>query len=236
MKSIDQQLEQLRPLPTEFFPSPEPGLPSSPTAEANSSSVPPPEHHHRHRDKRVIAIAYDQSNYADAMISKAIRLSLIRPTDDIRLVHIIDQSDYRNLFTPLLSGSKTSTRGYDDEPNPTLDSVSSAMIWEVVNALRKLGFKHVSSEVLRGDPKQSITDYCRMVKPVYLLSGTRGFGAIKRTVMGSVSNFLTHHCPCPVLVIKLDPQEIEARKELNEKKQTNFAEVYDVFSASHPQK
>jgi hypothetical protein len=46
-----------------------------------------------------------------------------------------------------------------------------------------------------------------------------------RAVMGSVSNFLTHHCPCPVLILKLEPIEIEARKSLNDKKQVAFNEV-----------
>lgn len=46
-----------------------------------------------------------------------------------------------------------------------------------------------------------------------------------RTVMGSVSNYLTHHCPCPVLVLKLEPAEIEARKALDLKKQDAFTEL-----------
>jgi hypothetical protein len=47
--------------------------------------------------------------------------------------------------------------------------------------------------------------------------------------MGSVSNYLVRHCPCPVLIVKLDPSEIEARKELNEKKAANFNEVFGMF-------
>jgi hypothetical protein len=43
--------------------------------------------------------------------------------------------------------------------------------------------------------------------------------------MGSVSNFLTRHCPCPVLILKLESSEIEARKALNDKKQAAFSEV-----------
>lgn len=38
----------------------------------------------------------------------------------------------------------------------------------------------MASEVLRGDPKESITDYCRMSKPTFLITGTRGLGAVKR--------------------------------------------------------
>lgn len=47
--------------------------------------------------------------------------------------------------------------------------------------------------------------------------------------MGSVSSYLTRHCPCPVLICKLDPSEIEARKELDSKKQASFAEVFGKY-------
>lgn len=51
-----------------------------------------------------------------------------------------------------------------------------------------------------------------------------------RTVMGSVSSYLTRHCPCPVLICKLDPSEIEARKELDSKKQATFVEVLSKYN------
>lgn len=41
-------------------------------------------------------------------------------------------------------------------------------------------FAHIKSEILRGDPKECITDYCRMSNPAYLITGSRGFGAVKR--------------------------------------------------------
>jgi hypothetical protein len=46
-----------------------------------------------------------------------------------------------------------------------------------------------------------------------------------RAVMGSVSNYLIRNCPCPVTVCKLTSEEIDARKELNVKKQATFNDV-----------
>lgn len=43
--------------------------------------------------------------------------------------------------------------------------------------------------------------------------------------MGSVSNHLTRHCPCPVMVMKIDQTEIDARKELNDHKEAKFADI-----------
>ncbi|KAG1113226.1 hypothetical protein G6F42_014523 [Rhizopus arrhizus] len=224
-----QHLENLNTLPTGFFPSP--ASPLSPTTTDTALEGEPSTHgNHTHRH-RVVVVAYDHSNYGDAMISKSIRLGLIRPSDDIRLLHIVNQADYRNLFSPMLSANGTAGGIREDVLDSNLASAADAMTYEVINCLRKIGFSRVSSEILRGDPKESITDYCRMTKPVYLLTGSRGLGAVKRTVMGSVSTYLTRHCPCPVLICKLEPSEIEARKELDSKKQASFAEVFDAFNA-----
>ncbi|KAI8642207.1 hypothetical protein BD408DRAFT_443714 [Parasitella parasitica] len=225
-QSLDQRLENLNTLPTNFFSLP--ALPASPVTDTQEE----PSTHGKHTGKRrVIVVAYDHSNYGDAMISKSIHLGLIRTSDDIRLLHIVSQSDYRNLFAPMLSANGTSGGIQEDVLDSNMASAADAMVYEVINALKKIGFTHVTSEILRGDPKDSITDYCRMSKPVYLLTGSRGLGAVKRTVMGSVSSYLTRHCPCPVLVCKLEPSEIEARKELDSKKQASFAEVLNAFNA-----
>lgn len=51
-----------------------------------------------------------------------------------------------------------------------------------------------------------------------------------RAVLGSVSNYLVRNCPCPVTVCKLTEEEVEARREMNAKKQATFKEVLTKFS------
>lgn len=131
--SLNQRLENLNTLPTGFFPSPT--SPTSPNAVPQEAST-HGKHTHKHR---VIVVAYDHSNYGDAMISKSIRLGLIRTSDDIRLLHIVSQSDYHNLFAPMLSATGTSAGIHEDVLDANLDSVAYSMIYEVINSLRKIG-------------------------------------------------------------------------------------------------
>ena len=35
-----------------------------------------------------------------------------------------------------------------------------------------------------------------------IVTGTRGMGKVRRTILGSVSDFLVHHAPCPVVVCR----------------------------------
>jgi hypothetical protein len=47
-----------------------------------------------------------------------------------------------------------------------------------------------------------------------------------RAVMGSVSSYLVEHCPCPVLIMKLEHDEVEDRKELNANKSSHLQHVF----------
>lgn len=108
------------PLPQEFFPTP---------ARTPLTDERP----------RVIVVAYDHSLYGDAVIAKAIKLDMLRPTDDVRILHIINQSDYKNLFSPMISSGGTSGYVREDDIDSTLSQVADAFMYEVIQALRKIG-------------------------------------------------------------------------------------------------
>ena len=47
---------------------------------------------------------------------------------------------------------------------------------------------------------------CRLAqkeKVTYIVMGTRGLGKIRRTIMGSVSDYVCHHAHVPVLVHRM---------------------------------
>jgi hypothetical protein len=136
--SLDQRLDNVENLPAGFFPTPESSSPTLESAALTEGAV-------HHKKPRVIVVAYDHSNYGDAMIAKAIRLNLLRTSDDIRILHIVSQSDYSTLFAPMISGSGTSASGNLEADSNVIESVADAMIWEIINSLRKLGVMHIES-------------------------------------------------------------------------------------------
>ncbi|KAF5823489.1 putative universal stress protein A [Helianthus annuus] len=56
--------------------------------------------------------------------------------------------------------------------------------------------------ILEGNPKEML---CQAVEEMHfdlLVVGSRGLGAIKRALLGSISDFCAHHSRCPILIVK----------------------------------
>ncbi|XP_062212426.1 universal stress protein A-like protein [Phragmites australis] len=59
-----------------------------------------------------------------------------------------------------------------------------------------------TAAVVEGDAKEVICQAVERMQAGLLVLGSRGLGKIKRAFLGSVSDYLTHHAGCPVLVVK----------------------------------
>lgn len=53
-----------------------------------------------------------------------------------------------------------------------------------------------------GTPAELIVNFCQEKNYDLIIMGSRGRGAIKQLLLGSVSSYVLYHAPCPVLVIR----------------------------------
>ncbi|GFQ02487.1 universal stress protein a-like protein [Phtheirospermum japonicum] len=89
-----------------------------------------------------------------------------------------------------------------------IDAVKKAQEENAANilarALHICKEKKVKAEtlVLQGDPKDKICQAAEELHVDLVVVGSRGLGAIKRALLGSVSNYCAHHVHCPVLIVK----------------------------------
>jgi nucleotide-binding universal stress UspA family protein len=60
----------------------------------------------------------------------------------------------------------------------------------------------VSSEVFTGNVKQSIVDEAKKFGADLIIVGSHGYGFFDRMLLGSVSDFVAHHAPCSVLIVR----------------------------------
>eukprot|EP00123_Amoebidium_parasiticum_P011309 comp20640_c0_seq1/m.26724 comp20640_c0_seq1/g.26724 ORF comp20640_c0_seq1/g.26724 comp20640_c0_seq1/m.26724 type:complete len:152 (-) comp20640_c0_seq1:305-760(-) len=63
------------------------------------------------------------------------------------------------------------------------------------------GIPH-TCELAMGDPRVVICEFIAEKKIETLILGSRGMGAIKRALIGSVSDYCVHNAKCPVVVVK----------------------------------
>lgn len=74
---------------------------------------------------------------------------------------------------------------------------------------------NMSGEVVRiqgGDPGHQIVEKTKEMNVDILVTGSRGLGKLRRTLMGSVSDYLVHHAHIPVLVYKHSDQGHDKHK------------------------
>jgi nucleotide-binding universal stress UspA family protein len=60
----------------------------------------------------------------------------------------------------------------------------------------------VETRVERGVPGAVLCEVADTLGADVVVVGSRGRGAIRRLVLGSVSNYVVHNAPCPVLVVR----------------------------------
>lgn len=78
--------------------------------------------------------------------------------------------------------------------------------------LKSLGLGGKVKSIAAAKPGEGIAKEAESVNAELVVVGSRGQGAVRRTLLGSVSDYLVHHVHCPVLVVK-HPKHTEAKKD-----------------------
>lgn len=64
------------------------------------------------------------------------------------------------------------------------------------------GIDDVAMAIVEGDPRNVICDAVDQYSASMLVVSSHGYGAIKRAVLGSVSDYCAHHAHCSVMIVK----------------------------------
>lgn len=60
----------------------------------------------------------------------------------------------------------------------------------------------ITTEVYQGNVKEEIVDAAKRFGADLIVVGSHGYGFLSRVLLGSVSDFVIHHAPCSVLVVR----------------------------------
>lgn len=76
---------------------------------------------------------------------------------------------------------------------------SKAILTEAIQHIpQDIPFKTYSE---LGEPRTAIIDFANNNDYDIIVVGSRGLGAVTGLLLGSVSTYVVHHAPCPVLVV-----------------------------------
>jgi nucleotide-binding universal stress UspA family protein len=142
---------------------------------------------------KVIVVGTDGSDRAGVAVEEAFALAKMTGAK-VHVVHAIHP---------------TATMGFSDVPG-TAQSIS-ASLREHADQMRtglsaKAEREGVSAEVHNpeGDPADALIGIADTVDADVIVVGNRGMAGIKRFVLGSVPNKVSHQCPCSLLIVNTD--------------------------------
>lgn len=68
--------------------------------------------------------------------------------------------------------------------------------------MRSKGLTGKIKAIFSSKPGEVIIDVAKEEKASMIVMGTRGLGTLRRTIMGSVSDYVVHHSHCPVVIYR----------------------------------
>ena len=136
----------------------------------------------------------DGSELATSAIRQG--LDLLAPPDRIVLVSVASPID-PTLVTG--TGFAGGVMTYD-EKNDLVEAQRAAAQQHLDDAVDQLGLTGAETMVVVGDAGHEICRLAAELPAAVVVLGTHGRGGIKRAIMGSTSDHVVRHCPCPVLV------------------------------------
>ena len=129
-----------------------------------------------------IACCFDGSEASEAAVAEGLRL-LGDGGGRLSVIHVHhDPPTYGGMYTPDLGAVRETARR-----------------WFVGRAAEWPGAEGV---FLEGAATVEIDAWLRQARPDLVVAGVH-HGAARRTVLGSVTNHLVQHAPCPVLIVRV---------------------------------
>ncbi|KAL1833525.1 hypothetical protein ACET3Z_003176 [Daucus carota] len=157
---------------------------------------------------RRVGIAMDYSATSKTALRWAVN-NLLGVGDEIIIIHVvspkIDHSSNKQLFED--TGSPLVPLEELKEPNvlKKYGLTHDPEVLDILDTVSRTKGAKVLAKIYWGDPRDKLCEAVEHLKLGSLVIGSRGLGALKRVLLGSVSNYVVQNATCPVTVVKGAP-------------------------------
>lgn len=158
--------------------------------------------HQSQAHTRTIVIAVDASAHARNAFDWAVE-NLLRKEDVTVLINVrdkeVDLTDIK-MTDDVMYVLRMLEQKAKDSAHTLLRSYGTDL---------KMKGYNVVAYAIRGEPRTEIIRKAEQVHANMIVLGSRGMGAIKRVLLGSVSSYVLNHSHVPVLIVKDDNKDIK---------------------------
>lgn len=149
-----------------------------------------------------IVVAVDGSKASLNAFKKAVHVA-IRNNAELIIAHVVD--------TKTISTAET----YDQSMINRSESYAQKLLEDYKSEAVKLGVIKVETHIDYGSPKVRIPKYvAKAFNADLIMCGATGLNAVERFLIGSVSENITRHATCDVLVVRAEDEP--EKQELEE--------------------
>jgi len=142
-------------------------------------------------------VAVDGSQHAKRALDTACKL--LRPEqDEVMVLTCIDEYSALDVLDEELVLFAAETV---EKANAELRENGTRMLTEAAEYLKARGLSY-STYLAKGNSREGIVEAAKDNKVDIVVVGSRGLGALSRLLVGSVSEYVVTHAPCPVLVVR----------------------------------
>ncbi|XP_061186324.1 universal stress protein Slr1101-like [Saccostrea echinata] len=149
---------------------------------------------------KTVLIAIDGSEHAKKAF-EWYKENVFTPTDKVVLVHAVEMHEILNsqqwYATPYSFDRDTLFSILEKEKEKV-----TAKLEEFAQLLRDAKINGTVKSVHAASPGEGICKMAKEVEADLIITGTRGMGTIRRTLLGSVSDYILHHAHVPVIVCR----------------------------------
>lgn len=145
-------------------------------------------------DARTVVVAMDGSDFSDYAFDWFMK-NVHKPTDKVIFVHV---PEYHTVVqSPMVMADVTVLTDLWQEEEKRIKKLLETLGQKMKD--HGIGGKVKS---VSGSPGEVIVKVAKEESAAMIVTGTRGMGTIRRTFLGSVSDYIIHHAHIPVLVVR----------------------------------
>jgi nucleotide-binding universal stress UspA family protein len=145
---------------------------------------------------RTIVVGTDGSETANVAVSHATQLAKLTGAK----LHIVHGHQLVSMGHLAMAASAPGWSGDVEDVNAQIATESEAVCAQAAEAARRVGVE-VETHSRPGDPAEALLSVAEETGADLLVVGNRGMTGVRRFVLGSVPNKVSHHCPCSLLIV-----------------------------------